>query len=559
MEHWFDDLAKKLATGDRSRRSFLGGLAVLLTGTAAVSLLPAHAAPLQRARRRRLPDANTNANTAPTQGQASGRVASMQPSNDVSLTGGPCTVTRKGKSEVRTLTSSTSANGFEITLHQKQSTGPMQNEHDVSIDVNGKPQFSVMRRKAGPGGGPPALVITAGPVFGFQNLRLTSQDGRTLQGTINGRAIAPTNIEGGSKLNGIQFADGQPGPSITENANLRNAIRQAFLKASQDAKQCFPSEPIAEGHRRNEITGEPGAVYESPANAGFSKACLGCFNNCYSQYNDCAKQGAEDCAGPWWFLCLPAYMATTCGPNQDSCENKCSYGPICCPVKCDNAPPSNGPGLCCAAGNKCVDATNGYCCPDGYNTACTSGFCVCCPGNQAVCNGLCCAPGQACSKQGTCCPSASICHGECCTAGTKCLPGGCCLARNVCGNTCCDGVCKNGKCTPAPSPGSICLTGVMINGKCCPSDLACGNVCCPKGQACVDPKNGTCKKLQCSAGEAVCMSPMPNGSSTAICCSGKNPTCCNGQCCKPGQTCCTGKKGVFGCHPQANCSGQVIK
>jgi hypothetical protein len=582
MEHWFDRLAKSAATGASSRRTVLGGIgAVIAAASAGVGwgLDPraARAAGFE------------NGSAVPgTMGAAPGATPQLNgglpprpsPSNDVNLQWGPCTIVRNGPTEQRSFSSSTTADGRTVALMMAMSADRAAKTSTIQIKIDGQVAFLLTRRQTRTGRTLSAATshTTAGPAFGVDSLELDS-DGTTLTGTINGRAIVPFDLSSGGGFGAIKFADGRPAPQGSVDPAVRDAVEQAFKKAAQDARLCVPPPE----YHPDYIKGEGKAVYESPADAGFSKDCQNCYNDCYTSFNSCEAYAAVGCAdsGPFYPICIEVAL-NSCGDSQSGCEDSCAYGSVCCPLKCDNAPPSNGPGLCCEAGQICVDPTNGYCCPDGYTRACAGGVqsdCVCCPNTQATCNGTCCDTGQACSQEGICCKQYEFnkrpvsCRGTCCGGGQTCAAGFCCDEKSVCGGQCCDGECKDGKCCVGSwcgdkccgygcdgdkcKPNPLCLGGQWIKGSCCQDQNVCGKVCCPSDQTCLDATTGSCGNLKCSSGQTACKSEMTGGTYTSVCCDGKSPVCCNGQCCGSGQVCCMTNAGVLGCVKPSDC--QVIK
>src|SRR5579884_1857629 len=158
MENWFDDLAKGLTAPGISRRKFIGGLAALFGGAVLGGALePAEA-------KRPRPSDRPGANGAPAVGAGSRPGARPRPSTDVNLKWGPCTITRKGKRVERAFVSTTSAGGRTITLHQLHTSGPLQTQRNLRVEVDGKTQYLLIRRKAKGGAAlaAPALEVRAG-------------------------------------------------------------------------------------------------------------------------------------------------------------------------------------------------------------------------------------------------------------------------------------------------------------------------------------------------------------------------------------------------------------
>ena len=576
MEHWFDRVAKSAATSGASRRTVMGGIgAVIAAASAGVGWgLDVRSAGAAETPTGSAMSGNGVAPGAPLLN--GGLTPQPLPSNDVNLQWGPCTIVRNGPTEQRSFSSTTTADGRTVSLMMAMSGDQTAKTSTVQIKVDGQVAFKLTRRQTRTGRAlsPATSHITAGPPFGVDSLELNS-DGKSFTGTINGRDIVPSDMTAGPGA--IRFADGKPAPQGGVDPGLRDAIVQAFKKAKQDASLCVPPPD----YRPEDIKGEGKAVREIPANAGFSRACQTCYNDCYGSFNDCEAAAAAGCvgSGPFYPVCLGIALSS-CGDSQSGCEDTCAWGNACCPVKCDNAPPSNGPGLCCEGGQICVDPTNGYCCPEGFSQACYSGFCVCCPSTQAICGGLCCDTGQACSNEGICCKQTEFnkrpvsCKGTCCGAGQVCAGGFCCEEKSACNGTCCDGTCKDGKCCAGSwcgdkccaygcdkdnncKPNPLCLGGQWINGSCCQNQNVCGKVCCPSDKTCLDAATGSCGTQSCPQGQTACKSEMTGGTYTSVCCDGKSPICCNGACCGSGQVCCMTNAGVLGCVKPSDC--QVIK
>src|SRR5579862_6961705 len=193
MEHWFDKLAKGAASPDMSRRSFLGGLtAALVTAASGFGMREAFAVAAHGGK------GGVHANPNNGIKRPVGPRPPM-PSKDVNFKLGPCAITRKGKQEVRAFTSTTTTGGHTVEIIERRIKGPEQTQHNFRINVDGKLQYLAVRRKANKGGAisGAALEITAGPGFGERGMHLTSQDGKTLTGKVNGRPIAPYDMSGG--------------------------------------------------------------------------------------------------------------------------------------------------------------------------------------------------------------------------------------------------------------------------------------------------------------------------------------------------------------------------
>ena len=101
-----------------------------------------------------------------------------------------------------------------------------------------------------------------------------------------------------------------------------------------------------------------------------------------------------------------------------------------------------------------------------------------CPPGRAVCEGLCCDPGDVCTLDG-CSPPNQVCNNRGGCLG-ECLPDGCCPPGNVvCNNHCCKlgWSCTSEGCCP---PGVCCESTACLPGKFCCG----GKVCCRDGTDC---------------------------------------------------------------------------
>jgi hypothetical protein len=85
---------------------------------------------------------------------------------------------------------------------------------------------------------------------------------------------------------------------------------------------------------------------------------------------------------------------------------------------------------------------------------------------------------------------------------------------------------------------------VCMEHGCCPRESVCGRLCCPNGEFCADAANSVCKP--CQGDYLPCQMMGKEGHLFSICCP-PGVTCCNGQCCKPGQIC-GAPGGVVGCY-----------
>ena len=331
----------------------------------------------------------------------------------------------------------------------------------------------------------PQVALFFGDGFnGVKQIALTTPDRATMQGTINGRVIAPFPIH--ADPTSIRFADGSPIPPTALDSEISQAL-PVLLQAIQ--RQC-PQEtesftPVV----------RPFAA-DQPAHApNFDQApCILCTLKATAGEILCEGQavGSAAVCGPAYPVCLGAEWALCALAYLDFLGNTChlsgtpggTAGPPCCPVPC-------GGGGCCGPGESCAGPSLNPFAPN-----------LCCSAGLTPCDRNCCGTGETCLGNSTCCPSANVCGGQnCCSTGETCLPNGsCCAPGNVCGGQNCCGA------------GEICLP----NGSCCPVGRAvCGGNCCPNPFDVCDPATNQC---------------------TIACPGGAQP--CGGTCCAAGQLCC---------------------
>ena len=313
-------------------------------------------------------------------------------------------------------------------------------------------------------------------------------------------------------------------------------------------------------------------------NPVLSQACQSCQNSCAAAGATCDAGVSGGCVASLFFYgaCVVVGLAA-CAVGGGVCLNNCNNpGGACCPVGCPN-------GGCCDTAWQCTPTESVCCAPNVFvcgNNCCPPGFIckegICCTTDRTVCHGVCCPQGQVCSTEGICCRQLAFnakpvsCGGTCCAEGQKCTQKSCCPDKDICGNDCCrPDQCKNGKCCfdSQAGPGrwcgdhccngpccgdkccELCLGGQMIKGECCPQERVCGNICCASDLSCTDARSGTCKKVTCPQGEYKCSGPLADGTYATVCCTDKNPVCCDKVCCKSGYICLTNGEGVFGCNP----------
>lgn len=549
MDHWFDDLARRLAIPTVSRRDALRiGLA-----TTGWSLFGSTAAFAKAA------SGQTEAAPSPT-----------------SLTHArPCNVAVRGQQLVLTFfskaTLATKPIAFAKIVTKDLGLRGCTTDR-TSISFAGASVMEIDSRRDEAGLTPPITVVSirfGKAITGMKEVLLTT-DGKVLHGEFDGRAILPFAI--GADPATMKFQDGKPAPKVSIQPGTQLALQTIFAKAEQDALHCRSSE------QTRPVSGLPVAPDADPPDTGRSDdtygttSCRNCLGACVA-LGIAAGIGAAVCCAATFGLACAACVAAAAAATA-FCIHQCQTSTDCCPVPC-------GEVACCFGGDSCLDPNRGVCCGPGL-VPCHSRECcgesddclpngTCCPQGQAVCNQgtVCCQPGQACSTEGICCTQFQpnvlpvSCNGVCCAADEVCKDGvACCPALDPICNTslgpmCCrGGACdSNGNCCGPPSHvcGGVCcppfnkccgntccdINAQCIDGACCPQSQACGNICCPAGQPCQNPSTGTCGT--CPRNTVLCPQ-------AALCCP-PNTICCFSQCCSGNEICC----GVAGCTSPQGC------
>jgi hypothetical protein len=92
--------------------------------------------------------------------------------------------------------------------------------------------------------------------------------------------------------------------------------------------------------------------------------------------------------------------------------------------------------------------------------------------------------------------------------------------------------------------------------QCSPGLAACGDGCCPAGQACLNASNGTCG---CPSGTTACGANCCSGTSSdaSTCCCPSGTTPCGIRCCASGVACIDKANGVCGCPSGHTSCGSV--
>lgn len=585
MDHWFDDLCKRLDTnGEMSRRNILLGILASVAVTSVRAF-----------------------------GSAVTQISPLVIGNPQAHPGmlGVCTITKsRGQSTVRYVGQST-FNGGSLVVNMSNTTDAL---NDALLKVRGRRlQSDILATLAGAdvlritteataGLGSQSAAANLKLIYGAasgsaHDAALTIQNG-VANGTVDGREIVPVPVAAGTKS--FRFIDGRPAPVIKVDPNLSNAISTLVNDAAPRIKSCQKAgSPGADGHgtfNPNErrmsdhhfVDRHKGVLFAAQG-SGSDDPCLDCTNNCDELALACEGLSGIACfLGPECLLgaagCIAGQVAchASCdNPGQACCNTQCPDGACC------NTGTTTGSVVCCGDIPCCYTAysvcTNNVCCPSGQpvgcpgssvpcwpqgfqccgNTACPAGqHCsdsqqsLCCPVGQDVCGSGCCPTGQ-CRPGNVCCPpDEPICNGVCCSGGKCDGNGNCCgPPSHICGNLCCPpfNVCCGTTCCGGAN--DVCLsdarTGQPI--QCCPASQACGvggenPVCCPAGQMCIDQHASTC--APCPSGLVACVWP----GSAPVCCP-PGVVCYQNTCCRPGEIVCdpVNVPGPRGCYPPTDC------
>jgi len=567
MEHWFDALTKRLAADSLSRRNFItaGGAAFAAVATgwswgrAFAEEPPEAAAAAEGAKRINVP-----------------------PPEPVTMKFGPCTATSQGPHFEHSRTSTGTAAGTTVALTATRtldSKAGMTSAHTVSL--NGKQQFQISMAQ---GRGPESrsMHITIGDAFGYNGADLTSSDdGKTLTGTIDGRAIQPFVVGPGKKP---QFVDGKP-LNAKIPAGFKEALAAAMAQSTKDLGQCTaaaerggvaeqtPTADRMEKEKKkprdkNGPTG-PSEANSKPItsinyNAYFSAGCTKCLNNCCVSMWTVGEKTVGCILGFFVFDFSDCETLANLSGKQFSCLEGCNHVDACHNTLCLGAGQPTTFGLpSCDKGQSCVGNT-GLCCPNGYPVACHGDYAT-----------VCCATDMACMRQPiwytqwsnyasggevlyagqpkpnvqgppkiplqTCCPANQVCGTE--IKGSPPFAksnwlGMCCPVGQVCAKSLDPFPLTDTVATGMPFPKVLpvgkpicCEPSKVKDGKCC-TKTWCGEHCCAEPGQC---KNGRCcKGTWC--GDTCC-------ETGASCVNGK---CCSGvpcgdKCCPGGDKCIDGK------------------
>lgn len=534
MTHWFDRLAKLLASGHLSRRDIFRW--TFRAGLAAAS--------------------------AKFSGDAHA-LAQVFPRNRLHL-GDTCTITNEGSRFTHKLTVSSLFKGKRLSLSQtiitdlanlhggKTPSGKINKSAILYITIGEEQllnsKYDLIHRLEDNNN--PQIVINSqygNSIRGLKNSQIIINN-RFVEGTLDGRSILPFAVEQRAPSRGsIRFRDNRPAPKVEIDPELSRAIQALLDKVKTVVSNCQPqklkSTSFLQGELRLPISeaelntyGWIDASYQTDVPDSYSAldsskpqylaqnfvdqsspSCRGCLDACFTTNLICTTAiiGTGFLCIIFPISCPSVAAAIACETGAAACYAGCYIPSIggCCPISCGSLGFLQG--KCCGEKETCVNSFQYL--DREYG---------CCPEGQTVCNNVCCSPGvTACLSNGTCgctpnlkncgnncCkPTETCCAGDCCGPSDVCLPQGCCQSpRHACGsnccppfNICCNGVCCglnqqciNGQCQTAPCPPGQ-VPCPVTPGQCCPPNYTCCayNTCCPPGYQCCGSRgciNTTC-------------------------------------------------------------------
>ncbi len=547
MTHWFDTLSKTAARSDgMGRRSFLAFGTVLGFGALGGGAQAEVAAPRAGA----VGGAAARAGIRATPGVAPSGLGSH-----TRRTAGDLVIhelsTQKGGVSVQST----------LAVHRSSQNATLSTTISQGSVLVAKIDAAMAKSGAG------TASINYGPaVSGVRNVTVSTKNGKSFQGTMDGRAFTAAGKT--QSLRDIQFADGAAAPHVAVDQRLASAVADVGTQANA-LMRSQPSAQVGQGPRPPGPPPQPhgngGPKFHRPkiTGPGFDWYEPG------DDFVDCTYCESTTCANiyfdllPGWatiLFCPPCAVVDTAAAlaAYAGCMIYCHLpGGGCLPNPC-------GSFTTCAKGDTCYDFDDGrLCCPSPSavckNVCCGTDIPKCgsdgtcgCPTDTKTCGSNCCTENQVCTD-GVCCdPGIVACKGVCCGKGQTCHNGSCCNQNNICGPTCCDELSscldpKTGKCCGFDQQmcGNTCcpIGSHCINGKCCGADSICGTICCPPGQTCSNAAKHTC--TTCPPKTVPCLSSNGKG----LCCPA-GVDCCGSTCCNPGEVCQAGAGGTIVCGPQ---------
>jgi hypothetical protein len=587
MNSWFDDFVKRHAAPKMSRREALRGLGTSIAAVGgAVGGLGLIADAFGQ-----VPADRTRVQAMPQGAQTLSRDR-MRVQQQPGLQAGPnlpvsCARTRVGAATIHDLT--TIAGG--LSLRQQISNDRSNNGSATTLTFlrgqNSIAKIDIRMSQTGAS----STTITYGPeVQGIRSATVTSQDGNTFQGTIDGRQFV---VSGRVRsLAEVRFADGGPPPQITTDPAIRAALPALLSQSRSQLARCsnvnlplvIVNKPVRPGLRRPPTVrrppGQTGALSprteaqienprvlaQSPGNRVLTQGQIqsrGALTQSPATRVTPQAQGAQAQA------VTPQVSPNAPTPQRVLTQNQPMLPRDSKAAGNWHSPMSHGSPTCdhCVSDGcgddyeKCLfDNAIDFLCPPcivpavatclAYYFVCQAGCYLpgkgCCP---VLCGtpvtDECCADNETCmSEWNVCCPpNRPVCSGYCCDNDVwSCAPDGYCGCAGSgvpCGDMCCEG---NQTCC-----GEECCT---------PDKVCCGGYCCSAGNChgdtCCEAPNHMCGNTCCAP-----FSPCCNG----VCCAG---SCVNGQCCPAarvcGSACCAADQACLNpstsqCGTQIQCGG----
>ncbi len=283
-------------------------------------------------------------------------------------------------------------------------------------------------------------TVQFGPAFsGMREMVVTSTDGETFTGTLDGKQLKPFTRSSPPET----FFDGSPLPAVTVDQAAADEFKAFSNKAKDAADSCKPTAALPGPLIADAINGH---TYQR----GSEASCVACGSACTGTAAGCEVAFLAGCSATGNYISATVCIVLgtiACVVTDVLCTAACESaipGP-CCPVACGVA--------CCGTSDVCLNGMQGLCCPSDHpqpsgGRACclatdvrNDAFGTCCPQNTTPCGTSCCAAGTVCdANTGQCCPLGQSCT-PCGTLGQACCPGHVCTAGTGCSlgnNTCVD-------------------------------------------------------------------------------------------------------------------------
>jgi|SRR5579871_347966 len=494
-----------------------------------------------------------------------------------------CRFTSAGGTLTSTVVLANTPLGRDVTLAVTRSGSPGGLVTTTTKVSRGRHSFLVLTATVTPTGALDTTAQLGAGFHGVQTIMLSSPDGNTFQGTIDGRTLAPFNADANPDT--VRFADGSAIPKV----KIKRALQAVLHKVGQVTFQSCSGVGQPSG-----MAVRPADVFGDLCKSGLAKtlgisACDCCQDACSVTAVGAEVGGILGCVATVVGCIVSEGLALKA---QVDCYDACQHGSACCPVPCMGGTADQDCAATCSDNTVCcsgADNPNGQCCDNaadccggasstiptclegifaGYQCANSQTGALCYPGQGDVCadtstsglyngggplgSGSACCPAETpvCRDLGTnvCCAQGAgdVCGRECCPASTPHCDGvgSCCLVTDTCGPTgqCCPGphVCLGSQCCNPPS--HLCTSSLTGGTTCCQGSDNCNTFtgsCCPGLTTVVCGAKGCC-----DAATAACV----GAGLSAQCC--PKAQACGSVCCPAGQVCEDAGKGTCGaCAP----------